>query len=83
MSKMAQYTEIRPYVAYIENEPLPDRYVLRLKVGTQRFDVSAGRKAIGIELKASYFAQAVKNLESVATPAMDQGAFALDGGGAQ
>lgn len=49
-------------------------------VGSEAYSaVSAGRKAIGIELKASYFSQAVKNLESVTTPAMDQGAFALEG----
>jgi len=47
-------------------------------VGSEAYGaVSAGRKAIGIELKASYFAQAVKNLESVTMPAMDQGTFAL------
>lgn len=50
-------------------------------VGSEAYSaVSAGRKAIGIELKSSYFTQAVKNLESVTAPAMEQGAFALDGG---
>ena len=54
-------------------------YVNRFGVGSEAYGaVSAGRKAIGIELKASYYAQAVKNLESVTQPAMDQGAFALE-----
>lgn len=33
--------------------------------------VRAGRKAIGIELKASYYGQAVKNVEAIATGAVD------------
>lgn len=41
--------------------------------------VSNGRKGIGIELKPSYFRQAVKNLETVMTPTLTQEVFALSG----
>ncbi len=35
--------------------------------------LSLGRKGIGIELKPSYFSQAVKNIESVDSPKIEQG----------
>lgn len=41
--------------------------------------VSNGRKGIGVELKPSYFRQAVKNLESVTNPTFTQEAFSLSG----
>jgi len=39
--------------------------------------LSAGRKFVGIELKESYYKQAVKNLQSV-TEAKQQSLFGLD-----
>jgi hypothetical protein len=41
-------------------------------VGSEAFGaVAAGRRAIGVELKASYFKQAVRNLEAAGTPQQD------------
>lgn len=39
--------------------------------------VSQGRRAIGIELKAAYYHQAVKNLATVTRPSLQQSEFAL------
>jgi hypothetical protein len=48
-----------------------------LGVGSEIFGaVSNGRRGIGMELKSSYFAQAVKNLEQVSRAVENEDLFA-------
>ncbi len=45
----------------------------KMGVGSEVYQsVKSGRKAIGIELKESYFNQAIRNLESISQPEPEQ-----------
>lgn len=52
-------------------------------VGSEVYSsVMAGRRAVGIELKPSYFRQAIANVEAAASGGIDSGQLSLAGGGA-